>query len=55
MGGTLVGCPALVVDAQARTVQLGKHLLYEGDPLCLDGDTGAVYSEALAAREERAP
>lgn len=40
---TLVGCPGLVVDAQTRTVRIGQRTLDEGDSLCLDGESGAIY------------
>jgi pyruvate,orthophosphate dikinase len=39
----LVGCDALHIDLGRRTIQLGDHLLAEGEHLTLDGNTGAVY------------
>ena len=50
---TLVGCPGLTVDPNARTLRLGEHVLNEGDPLCLDGETGAIYAEATEIQVEK--
>ncbi|SDC94857.1 PEP/pyruvate-binding domain-containing protein [Paraburkholderia lycopersici] len=43
----LVGCPDLVIDEVARSVRFGDTTLREGDPVTLDGDTGAVYAGAM--------
>ncbi|MEC5216288.1 pyruvate,orthophosphate dikinase [Actimicrobium sp. GrIS 1.19] len=40
----LVGCTALQIDAQTRTVTIGKVTVREGDLITLDGDSGAVYA-----------
>jgi pyruvate,orthophosphate dikinase len=45
----LVGCESLRIDMSARTVQIGRMLLHEGDVITLDGNEGAVYSGAVAA------
>jgi pyruvate,orthophosphate dikinase len=50
---TLVGCPGLMVDGSARSLRLGEHLLQEGDLLCLDGETGAIYAEAPRIHVEK--
>ena len=44
----VAGCDGLTIDLQARTVQIGDHLLREGDPITLDGGTGHVIVEAVA-------
>ncbi|MFH2080319.1 MAG: PEP/pyruvate-binding domain-containing protein [Pseudomonadota bacterium] len=49
----LVGCTDLVVDEPANRARLGDAVLNEGDPVCLDGDTGAVYADAPAITSER--
>ncbi len=49
----LVGCPGLEIDRGARTCRLGGETLAEGDPLSLDGNTGAVYRGALPVVTER--
>jgi pyruvate,orthophosphate dikinase len=56
----LVGCAELVIDEAAKQARLGDALVAEGDPLCLDGDAGAIHAgvpkivgerpEALIAR-----
>jgi pyruvate,orthophosphate dikinase len=50
---TLVGCPGLLVDGSVRSLRLGGHLLREGDLLCLDGETGAIYAEAPRIQVEK--
>lgn len=39
----LVGCNELVVDQAAGIATLGLTTISEGDRICLDGNTGAVY------------
>jgi pyruvate,orthophosphate dikinase len=45
----LVGCESLRIDLSARTVQIGKMVLHEGDVITLDGNDGAIYPGAVAA------
>lgn len=40
----LVGCNELAVDAVSRIARLGQAAISEGDQICLDGNTGSVYS-----------
>ncbi len=40
----IVGCEALDIDPQAKTMTIGGQVLRDGDPVTLDGSTGAVYS-----------
>lgn len=49
----LVGCTALAVDESANQASLGDTLILEGDPLCLDGDTGAIYAGSPKIVSER--
>jgi pyruvate,orthophosphate dikinase len=42
----LVGCPALVIDEPSKQARIGGMSIAEGDPLCLDGDSGAIYAGA---------
>jgi len=44
----VVGCDALHVDANARTLTVGGRVFHEGDWLTLDGTTGRVFGEKLA-------
>ncbi|WP_411149116.1 putative PEP-binding protein [Streptomyces sp. A30] len=41
------GAEGLRVDRTAGTVRIGDRLLHEGDPMSLDGRTGAVYAGTL--------
>jgi len=50
---TLVGCTALKVDLESRTLSLGEHRRSEGDSLCLDGETGAIYAQTPRIRMEK--
>jgi len=44
MGTTcVVGAEALVVDAKARTVTVGKRVIAEGEIIAIDGSTGEVF------------
>ncbi|NDP40853.1 MAG: pyruvate, phosphate dikinase, partial [Rhodoferax sp.] len=45
----LVGCESLRIDLSARTVQIGKMTLHEGDVITLDGNDGAIYPGVVAA------
>ena len=49
----LVGCTALAVDLEARTVTIGTRVLAEGDELTLDGESGLIYAGAVEVIEER--
>jgi pyruvate,orthophosphate dikinase len=49
----LVGCPKLELDLTARTARIGERLLYEGDVICLDAESGLVFSGTPAVIEER--
>lgn len=40
----LVGCNELVVDEVSGVATLGERMISEGDQICLDGNTGAIYS-----------
>ncbi|MFN3984803.1 MAG: PEP/pyruvate-binding domain-containing protein [Rhodocyclaceae bacterium] len=42
----VVGCDALLIDEDARTITLGGQTLREGAWLTLDGNEGAVYAGA---------
>ncbi len=43
----VVGAAGLVLDVQAGTFRLGDLELKEGDPITIDGTTGAVYAGAV--------
>jgi len=47
----LVGCTALVIDAEERRVRIGSHTLAEGDVITLDGHRGDVHAGALRSVE----
>jgi len=49
----LVGCPDLEIDAARHTCRIGATDFAEGDPISLDGNTGAVYAGALPVVTER--
>ncbi len=40
----IVGCQTLWIDIKARKCTIGKKVLYEGDHISLDGNTGSVYA-----------
>ena len=42
------GAATLAIDAKAGTLTAGPLVLREGDPVSLDGGTGAVYAGAIA-------
>lgn len=47
----LVGCEALRLDEAGRMLELGGHILREGDLLTLDGNEGAIHAGAVAVVE----
>ena len=49
----LVGCVDLVIDEPARQARLGETVIREGDPLCLDGDTGTIHADSPEITIER--
>jgi len=49
----LVACPGLAIDLDRGQCQIGEAVLSEGDPLSLDGNTGAVYPGRLESTTER--
>ncbi len=49
----LVGCAALSVDDRSERAMLAGRVIVEGDPLCLDGNDGAVYLDSPKIVEER--
>lgn len=44
----LVGCTALQIDTDSRSVRLGEQTLREGDVITLDGNQGRVYPGQIA-------
>jgi pyruvate,orthophosphate dikinase len=44
----IVGCEALVIDAQARTMKAGGKTLRHSDRVTLDGSSGAVFAGEMA-------
>jgi pyruvate,orthophosphate dikinase len=49
----LVGCAALAIDEAAGRARLGDGVIREGDPLCLDGEAGTIYTGTPEIRSER--
>jgi pyruvate,orthophosphate dikinase len=49
----LVGCAALSIDLVNRRLSLGERTLAEGDPICLDGESGHVYAGTPRVEHER--
>lgn len=49
----VVGCGGLAIDLVARTCRLGGDVLAEGDPLSVDGGSGAIYRGRLPIVTER--
>ena len=43
----VVGCEALQIDYQARTMRIGDHVVKEGDYISIDGSTGDVFVGAI--------
>ncbi len=50
----VTGAAAVVCDPERRTVRFGTVAMSEGDPITIDGATGAVYAGALAIEEATA-
>jgi pyruvate, orthophosphate dikinase len=48
-----VGCDELSIDPSERTCSIAGHVLHEGDVLCLDANTGAIYSGEMRVRRQR--
>jgi len=49
----LVGCVELIIDEEAKQARLGETVIAEGDPLCLDGDAGTIYTDTPRITSER--
>ena len=49
----LVGCKDLVFDKDVGQARLGTTVISEGDVLCLDGNTGAIYRDSPTIKSER--
>jgi pyruvate, orthophosphate dikinase len=49
----LVGCADLNIDLEAQQATLGRTVISEGDPLCLDGDAGTIYADSPKVVSER--
>ena len=47
----VVGCGALKIDEEAKTLTVGDKVYYEGDFISLDGSTGNVYDGQIATVE----
>ena len=47
----VVGCGALKIDEEARTLTVGDKVYHEGDFISLDGSTGNVYDGQIATVE----
>jgi pyruvate,orthophosphate dikinase len=44
MGKTAVcGCESITVDEKAGSFSIGEYIVHEGEVICIDGSTGAVY------------
>jgi pyruvate,orthophosphate dikinase len=49
----VVGCGGLRIGADGRECTIGGQSFAPGDPLSIDGDTGAVFAGKVAVRRER--
>jgi pyruvate,orthophosphate dikinase len=49
----LVGCADLLIDEKSKQARLGEAVISEGDPLCLDGDAGAIFADSPKITSER--
>jgi pyruvate,orthophosphate dikinase len=49
----LVGCQQLLIDLDRRVCRIGTQKIVEGDPLSLDGNSGAIYPGLLPMVQER--
>ena len=47
----VVGCGALKIDEEAKTLTVGDKVYHEGDSISLDGSTGNVYDGQIATVE----
>ena len=47
----VVGCGALKIDEEAKTLTVGDKVYHEGDFISLDGSTGSVYDGQIATVE----
>ena len=47
----IVGCGALKIDEEAKTLTVGDKVYHEGDFISLDGSTGNVYDGQIATVE----
>ena len=43
----IVGCEAIVIDAEARSFSIHGRTYVEGDPIAIDGTTGEIFDQAL--------
>jgi len=48
----LVGCNALQIRLDERTIRIGERTLREGETITLDGNTGHVYDKAVSTQSE---
>jgi pyruvate,orthophosphate dikinase len=51
----IVGCEAIDVDPQARTMKVDGRVLHDDDPVTLDGSTGTVYAGEFALVKPELP
>jgi pyruvate,orthophosphate dikinase len=51
----IVGCDALSVDYNDKTMSLGDKVLHEGDSITLDGGTGSIYEGEVPLERPAAP
>ncbi len=51
----IVGCEALSIDYDAKTMTLGDRTLNEGDSITLDGGTGRIFDGAIELVPPEAP
>ncbi len=51
----IVGCEALSIDLEGKTVRLGQRTIPEGQTLTLDGSSGAVYEGAIPLIQPELP
>ena len=49
----IVGCEGLSIDPSGRSARIGDQELREGDPVSVDGTTGAIYRGKLEAVRRR--
>jgi len=49
----IVGCADLRIEPGERSCSIGSHWFHEGDSLCLDANTGAVYAGEPRITRER--